>query len=118
MKTWILDAGCWMLDHGVLVLWSMASLCAAVMITRLRRRRRSVKRPVITLDLTAVNRGWKRLSPLVVMTEQDRLDHIADVSFAAGLAIGGVGMAALIFIALVWCLRGSGNRPRNGRGVS
>lgn len=105
-----------MLDHGVLVLWSMASLSAAVMITRLRRRR--ARRPLVTLDLTAVNRGWKRLSPLVVMTEQDRLDHIADVSFAAGLAIGGVGMAALIFIALVLCLRGSGNRPRNGRGVS
>lgn len=115
MKNEILEAGTWMMEHPWLVLGlAVCAVGAWCLVRRYAKTRRRLRRPMMTLDLT----GWRRLSPVVVMTEKDRLDHIADVSFAAGLAIGGVGMAALVFIVLVLCLRGSGNRPRNGRGVS
>ena len=50
--------------------------------------------------------------------DQHQVDAIADASVAVGLCIGGGTVIALGFIVLMMCLRGSGNRSRNGRGVS
>lgn len=105
-----------MLANGWLVLWAMASLCAAAMIVR--RRRRRTRRPMVTLDLTAFNGGWKHFSAAGVMYDQAAVDRIANQSLAVGMVIGAMTLFAGAFIVAVWVCRGSGNRPRNGRGVS
>lgn len=110
MKQWMLDAGCWMLDHHGVV--STGVVLLMVLVVRLRRRR--ARKPMKWLDLT----GVKCLAVPGVIYDKAMVEAIADRSFAAGLFIGGMAVVSIGFLLLVFCLRGSGNRARNGRGVS
>ena len=110
MKQWMLDTGCWMMDHYGVVITGVVLLM--VLVVRLRRRR--ARRPMKWLDLT----GVKCLAVPGLIYDKAMVDAIADRSFAAGLFIGGMAVVSIGFLLLVFCLRGSGNRARNGRGVS
>lgn len=110
MMSWMLDAGCWMLAHGWLIVGGVVLFLAAMLI----RRRRHAKRPARWIDLTGIH----RLAAPAVVYDRAMVDAIADRSFATGMFVGGMLVVSMAFLVLVLCLRGSGNRPRNGRGVS
>lgn len=109
MMHWMIDTGCWMLAHAWLIVGGVALLGAVLLI-----RRRRHKRPARWINLT----GIQRLAAPAVIYDQATVDAIADASFMIGMLIGAVAVIAIGFLLMVLCLRGSGNRQRNGRGVS
>lgn len=109
MRHYILDTGGWILAHGWLLLGAVAVVAAWLWMMRRRRARR----PMVTIDLTGMH-----LSAAAVIYDREMVDAIADRSFAAGIFVGALGLVAVMLVIIVLCLRGSENRPRNGREVS
>lgn len=100
-----------MLDrHGVVI----TGLVLMVALVVAMKRRRRARKPMRSIDLT----GWRCLAAPAVIYDRAMVDAIADRSFATGMFVGGLLVVAMAFIVLVLCLRGQGNRSRNGRGVS
>lgn len=111
MRHWMMDAGCWMLDHHGVVITGVVLMVSMVVVMMRRRRAR---KPMRSIDLT----GWRCLTAPALMYDREMVDAIADRSFATGMFVGGMLVVAMVFLVLVWCMRGQGNRSRNGRGVS
>lgn len=111
MRHWMLNAGGWMIEHHGVVITGVVLMVALVVVMMRRRRAR---KPMKWIDLT----GTKCLAVPAIVYDREMVDAIADRSFATGMFVGGLLVVAMAFLVLVWCMRGQGNRSRNGRGVS